>query len=170
MRAATIRGSLRPCTASETLITECPTHNREDAAIRTTNFSHPRPLQEYAQTGGAERVLTQNGAGVGRCRLRSHSLPPLQHDRIWEHASTPTHLRRGVAGPWEARACQSERGDTGGWMNVAALRPIPTRCVRQSWTRVVDRVSSLPGQEHSARPCSGHTSGPAPPAAARPLL
>ena len=55
-----------------------------------------------------------------------------------------------------------------GWKS-GRLRPIPTRCGRPFCARVADRVSSLPGQELHACLCSGPTSGPAPPTAARPL-
>ena len=116
------------------------------------------------------KVLTRNGAAGGHCQLRSQSLPPLQCARMWERARTTTHLRMGVVEPWEARGGQSVRGDRGGWMNVGALRPKPTRCGHGSWTRVVDRVSSLPGQELPASLCSRHSSSPAPPAVAMPLL
>lgn len=89
------------------------------------------------------------------------SIATCTNRRACENNNPPAHRSRGAVGGEKRSTCA-------GWTNFGALRPLPTRCGRPSWTRVVHRVGSLPGLELPTSLCSGHTSGPAPPHAARP--
>lgn len=54
--AASIRGTLLRATATDPQTTEFPTRNKENVALRTPKFPHPKPRNVQVQMGGTEKV------------------------------------------------------------------------------------------------------------------